>query len=279
MTRTIHFLAGLPRSGNTLLSSLLNQNPKIYSSPLSSLNTAMYNLKFSLEYQASTRNIENSQRIHKTLHSFVDNFYSDVDEEIIFDREKYWTAEYNLENIYSYITKSPKIIYTVRDIPSILSSLISINSNRYIKELQDSDCRVRHYYNTNDALCDYLMEPSGMLDTCLMNLAYGLLPEHRENILLIEYDDLVSNTQNVLNQIYDFIKIDRYTHDLENIQKLEVDDEWSVGDPITLHKVGKTITKSKTNPENILSDFMIKKYSGMEFWRKDSLLKIKNPPN
>jgi hypothetical protein len=29
--KTYHFLAGLPRSGNTLLSALLNQNPIIHS--------------------------------------------------------------------------------------------------------------------------------------------------------------------------------------------------------------------------------------------------------
>ena len=31
------FLSGMYRSGNTLLSSILNQNPEIYSSPLSPL--------------------------------------------------------------------------------------------------------------------------------------------------------------------------------------------------------------------------------------------------
>ncbi len=279
MTRKIHFLSGLPRSGNTLLSSLLNQNPQIYSSPLSSLSTAMYNLKFSLEYQSSIRNIENSYRIEKILNSFADNFYNDISKDIIFDREKYWTSQNNLDTIYSYITESPKIIYTVRDIPSILSSLISINSNKYLLELKNSQSCVKHYYDTNDALCEYLMETGGMMDTALVNLAYGLLPKNKKNILLVEYEDLVNNTQDVLNKIYDFIKIDRYTHDLFNIKKLEFDNEWAVNDPDNLHKVEKIITKSKTNAQNMLSDFMIKKYSGMEFWRKDSLLKIKNPPN
>ena len=39
--KTIYHLSGLPRSGNTLLSSILNQNPKINTTPLSDLNYLM----------------------------------------------------------------------------------------------------------------------------------------------------------------------------------------------------------------------------------------------
>ena len=33
--KTFYFMTGLPRSGSTLLSSILNQNPKFYSGPSS----------------------------------------------------------------------------------------------------------------------------------------------------------------------------------------------------------------------------------------------------
>ena len=35
MTKKYYFMSGLPRSGSTLLSTLLNQNPEIYSGPSS----------------------------------------------------------------------------------------------------------------------------------------------------------------------------------------------------------------------------------------------------
>ena len=40
--KTYHLLAGLPRSGNTLLSAILNQNPDIYSSPLSPITGMLW---------------------------------------------------------------------------------------------------------------------------------------------------------------------------------------------------------------------------------------------
>ena len=33
--KTYHFLAGLPRSGSTVLASILNQNPEVYVTPTS----------------------------------------------------------------------------------------------------------------------------------------------------------------------------------------------------------------------------------------------------
>ena len=40
--KTFYFMAGLPRSGSTLLSSILNQNPRFYSGPSSPVLGAMY---------------------------------------------------------------------------------------------------------------------------------------------------------------------------------------------------------------------------------------------
>ena len=42
MNKKYYFMAGLPRAGSTLLSSLLNQNPNLYSGPSSPVLGAMY---------------------------------------------------------------------------------------------------------------------------------------------------------------------------------------------------------------------------------------------
>ena len=40
--KKFYFMAGLPRAGSTLLSTLLNQNPRLYSGPSSPVLGAMY---------------------------------------------------------------------------------------------------------------------------------------------------------------------------------------------------------------------------------------------
>ena len=45
MNKTFYFISGLPRSGSTLLSSILNQNPRFYSGPSSPVVSTMLTLK------------------------------------------------------------------------------------------------------------------------------------------------------------------------------------------------------------------------------------------
>jgi sulfotransferase len=96
MDKTYHFLAGLPRSGNTLLSSILNQNSTIYSTPLSPLAGLMWDYRGIYNTEPISRNEENKLRANTFLSSFIDNFYKDIEKPIIIDREKMWGTPANL---------------------------------------------------------------------------------------------------------------------------------------------------------------------------------------
>ena len=42
--KTYYFMSGLPRAGSTLLSVLLNQNPRFYSGPVSAVKMIMQSI-------------------------------------------------------------------------------------------------------------------------------------------------------------------------------------------------------------------------------------------
>ena len=75
--KKFYFMAGLPRSGGTLLSSILNQNPNIYVSPQSTLpNTlgATYN-----QYQSKeNKDYDQFQNIYNVMEMIIPTFYSYV---------------------------------------------------------------------------------------------------------------------------------------------------------------------------------------------------------
>ena len=64
--KTYHFLAGLPRSGNTLLSSILNQNPLIHSSPLSPINQIMWQQEQNLNNHETVKRLDDKTGFNKT---------------------------------------------------------------------------------------------------------------------------------------------------------------------------------------------------------------------
>jgi len=274
MEKTYHFLSGLPRSGNTLLSSLLNQNPTIYSSPISPVAGYMWNwYDESHGKEQIHRNIENSLRSENVLKNFLNNFYADVNTPIVIDREKLWGIPLYLDLIKKFLTPNPKIIFTVRDINEILASYLNIMHPILEKEVKESAYFTPAYMEINDAICEFVMAPTRTLDKCLWALASAFYPENKGIFHIVEYNDLVTNPQDTLDKVYTFLELPSYKHDFLNIQKIEMDDDANLGLPANMHEVRPTLSSSKTDT-SILSPYIRHKYSNMEFWRKDSLMKV-----
>jgi sulfotransferase len=275
MNKKYYFLAGLPRSGNTLLSALLNQNPEIYSTPISPVSTLMWQYTNSFGYMEHiVRNKENETRSLDLLSCFFDIFYQDVEKPIIIDREKSWGTPLGLDLIKKYVTPTPKIIVTVRDILEILASFVAIDADYLKKNTLESGAFINNYRSHEDTIAEYLMRPNGEIDQTMLSLASSFYPENKGMFHIVEYNDLMSKPKETMSGIYEFLEIPDYKHDFDNIEKIESDNDAILGLPSNLHDIRKFISKSSTS-KDILSDYIKHKYSNMEFWRDGSLMKVR----
>jgi sulfotransferase len=275
MAKTVHFLGGLPRSGNTLLSALLNQNPSIYSTPLSPLPSLMWdyiNSCNSMEH--INRNKENENRALKVLSSLYEDFYRDVDKPIIIDREKDWGTPSNLDLIKKFITPKPKIIVTVRDILEIIASFVSMDADYLKNNTINSNAFINNYRSPQDSIVEYLMRSNGEIDKSLLSISSAFYPENKGIFHIVEYNDLVLKPEETMSGIYKFLGLNDYKHNFNKIKKVESDNDMAVGLPKNLHDIRKSISRSSTSTE-ILSDYIKHKYSNMEFWRENSLMKVR----
>jgi len=118
--------------------------------------------------------------------------------------------------------------------------------------------------NQDDLRCDLLM--NGQIGSCLATLDEAL--KIQSPLHLVEYDDLVSKPQKTLDAVYDFLEIDRWTHDFDNVKKLEIETLESAGLPSNLHDVRPQVNKKSLNPKEVLSELTLHKYSQLEFWRQ-----------
>jgi sulfotransferase len=274
MDKTYHFLAGLPRSGNTLLSAILNQNPDIYSTPISPVPRVIWDHRVSFYTEITNRNKENEIRSEAFLSSFLDNFYKDVKKPIVIDREKLWGTPGNLSMIKEYITPTPKIIFTVRDVLDIIASFVKMDSDYLKEDTANGGYFFNNYRSPKDAIVEHLMATNGDIDKALLSLSSAFYPENKGMFHIVEYTDLVSKPEETMSGIYKFLELPEYKHNFKKIEKVEADNDEASGLPKNLHDVRKSISKSTTSSD-ILSDYIKHKYSNMEFWRKDSLMKVK----
>jgi sulfotransferase len=275
MDKTYHFLAGLPRSGNTLLSAILNQNPDIYSSPLSPIPSLMWDCANSAEQTEQVkRNEENKDRAEKLLRSFFDTFYKDVDKPVIIDRDKDWGTPANLYLLKRYVTPKPKIIFTVRDILEIIASFIALDDNYLKVTVANSGAFINNYRSPKDNVAEYLMRSNSEIDKTLLSLASAFYPENKGIFHIVEYNDLVTKPEETMSGIYKFLELPEYKHDFKKIEKVESDNDAILGLPDNLHNIRKSLSSSSTSID-ILSDYIKHKYANMEFWRDNSLMKVR----
>lgn len=258
MKKKYYFLAGFYRTGNTLLSSILNQNPNFYSSALSPASDHLSVLRQTTTNNFHILNSEDVQGSHNVLLKFMDNYYEHIDKPVIFDRQKTWGTPENFYNIQSYITDKPKVIFTTRPLLEILASIILIYGKGLNKLMDENNWIWKSHLTENDNKCDYLMSPYFDLDS--MFSVYTTIKNFPEAFCLIEYHDLINKPNDTLRKIYDFLGEEYYQHDFDNIERVETYSEVNVGLPLNMHEVRPKLEKRKLDIKTVLSDYAINKY-------------------
>ena len=272
MHYSYYFMSGLPRSGSTLLRSILNQNESIYSGPISpSVELLYYTDKY---FQSSEMLLAspNPQGCYDVLSNMMDHFYHNIMEKegkskiIEFNR----AIPNNIERFRTYIKDDVRIVCPVRSIPEILASFISlIHKNSDKVSFVDQYLIDKGIEVNDDTRCDYLMSDYGIVGQALFAMSRPYLRNEQSLLKIVEYDDLVENTDKVMEEIYDFWGLEKYSHSYENLENTYPENDIFQYNLDGMHTIGRTIKKTCKKPEEVLSKEIIEKYSGMEFWRTD----------
>jgi sulfotransferase len=271
--KQFYFMSGLPRSGSTLISSILNQNPDIYSSSNSPMCGMMFNLERSILASEQYNAYPKPRVISETVMGVINGYYSDNPKNIVIDKSREWSVPEHFGVLLRNLPYEPKIIMPVRSITDILASFITlVNKNPNKPNFIDLEIEARKEFNMyrpiNDIRCDHLMRPKGLIDNCLYGIAFALHPDHRKYFHFIEYDNLVSSPELEINKIYDFLGVEKYDHDYNNIVNNIKEDDNIYG-LIGQHDVRSSVSRRQIDKNMVLSEYVLNKYSGQEFWRNN----------
>ena len=244
------FSGGVARAGNTLLASMFMQHPDIAVTAHSNLVNILFNLN-NIKNNNFHKNFPDNQSLNNVLGNVVEQYYSHWKEDIIIDRAP-WGTLGNLKLIKEYI--KPK------EIKFILLK-------RPFKEVLGSFYRMGGIYKN----IDYVMSPNQMIRFDYQSVG-TVLQDPDIKKLIIEYDDLVSKPQEVINNICAFCNKESFTFDMDKLQQLEIngvkyDDEY-VKAPLHTIKTDK-IEKGPHNYNDILPKDVYDKYKYFDkVWEK-----------
>jgi sulfotransferase len=268
--KTYYFMSGLPRSGSTLLSALLNQNPRFYSGPSSPVVPTMIALEQSLANDELYLAYPKQAQAAKIISSVLENWYSDVEKPVIFDKNRSWVNR--LHYIPGYFGIEPKVLYPVRNISDILTSFISMyrrnpyNGQGRIPFLDEMLIK-SNIPLSDDNRCEALCSPMGIVGASYNGLKQVFAQGKEKQVHLIEYNDLINNPEETMRKIYDFLGEEYFQHNFESIENIHRENDQLVYGLPDMHDVRSTLGKVSAKPEDVLSEATLEKCKNAEFWR------------
>ena len=254
-------MAGLPRSGSTLLSAILNQNPDIYVTPSADTSFLILSLYKTSQVSEAYHSGFAPEGYQNIMAKLPDAFYKHIDKPYIIDKNRNWGTPENIE-VAELFSNKVKIICPVRPIIEVLASFVNLaekNPDNFIDKFV-CDYPVSQFRPKNDARCDALMAANHQIETNILSLASSLDPRHEGKFHFVAYADLVSKPEKVIDAIYNFLEIPKFKHKFENLKWALMPNEANVYGIPDMHKIRSKIDVSKTDT-SVLSEYVHKKYS------------------
>lgn len=268
----IIFMAGLPRSGSTLLGALLNQNPRIHTEPASPIMDFVMAVNKSVEKNEHYAAYPKQQSVFAVVQSMFQAYYWDVAKPVVFDKNRGWPGQ--IKGLEQCVVPRAKIICPVRNIDQVLASFLKIaNSNPFNPETGklnfiDHSLLLINKPINDESRCELIMSDKGMIGQCMGAMQDCVKKGFQDRLHFVEYDLLVEDPQQALNNIYEFIEEEPFTdHSFKEIRNEFREKDTEVFSVPTLHEIAHEIQRSKTDPKAILPEKYYKECQGKEFWR------------
>jgi sulfotransferase len=261
MAKEIFFMAGLPRAGSTLLSSILCQNPDIYSGPSSPVFPLMHAMRSHIMTDPLYKAFPKPKQFESLMKGVAATFYSDQTKAYVIDKNRAWPG--NVDMIERYIADRAKIICPVRDTAEILASFISLcRRNPYTEgntrlNFIDELLVKNDIPLTDDNRCDYIAGPRGILGNSLMAMQDAIAKGWRDRLHFVEYEKLVRQPEETLNEIYQFLKLPAFKHSFQRIVNPNPEDDVSVYGLADMHTVKERLSPPEKRPQEVLSDYVL----------------------
>ncbi len=255
--KKLFFLVALPRSGNTLFASIINQNPEIAATPNSITLEIMKDL-FLLKETDVFQNYPDHRSLDNILDIVYDTYYKDWPQRIIIDRGPVMTPG-NFALMQKHFKRPFKCIILLRDLIDVLAS--------YMKWYTENPSAFPNKYNckNDEEKLSLIMNNEGAvakdLEAIKNSYNYPGLCHY------VKYDDLVVQPKEEFEKIYQFLGESYFNHKFEDLQQIEVNgikyDDTIVGK--NMHNIRSVVRKVYNPYINKIPERIRQKYGHIKF--------------
>ena len=225
----VHFISGLPRSGSTLLSAILRQNPRI-SAGVASPVLGMFNGVLPIMGVGEFATFFDEERRANVLRGLFDGYYRTDPAQTIFDSNRLWTGKMG---IVRALYPHARVICCVRSVGWIIDSIERlVRSN----PLQQSSV-FAGVSGSVYARANYLLNAeNGLIGHPWSVLREAWFSDFASALIIIDYDRFTADPDSTIAALYRALDEDPFAHDFDSLAFDTPDYDAKIGLP-GLHRV------------------------------------------
>ncbi|AZF29657.1 hypothetical protein C4J89_0149 [Pseudomonas sp. R4-35-07] len=258
-----HFISGLPRSGSTLLSAILLQNPRFQAGMSSPLGTLFNGVLAQCSAGSEFGSVIDANTRRRLLRGLFDSYYADkASIPVVFDTNRQWCAR--MPALHDLFPQA-KVVACVRNVAWIMDSLERLyRANPFENTKLFGDDVER---NTVYSRCETLAQRNRLVGFAWAALKEAYYGEHANSLLIVDYDLLSQAPERVMRLVYDFIGEPWFEHDFDNLayDAPAFDEALGVSG---LHKVQPKVRLQTRR--TILPPDLFQQYTELSFWQDGS---------
>jgi sulfotransferase len=254
------FLSGLPRTGSTVLGTLLSQHPSLHPTRTSCVRDLLnYVKKFNLGESPYYDVKDPASPVWGMMRGMLLGAYEHVAEDIVVEKDRGWAGDVPL--IRRLTGCEPRILSPVRPIPEIIASFMLISKKIGKQSKIEDEVRLANRESNAWSLSRVIWEKYIYASWKTFKAGYEQDPEC---FLLLEYDDIVSRPEETMGAISEFLHIPKFVPVTTNLVNPNPENDSVYGMP-GLHTVKPTLKRTSPPAWEVLGE------ACYEFWRDQNL--------
>lgn len=254
--KRIFFLAGLPRSGSTLLANILAQNPEIFVTPTSGIVDMLVQVRNSWDrndaFQAADRKQSEETKL-RVLRAMLQAYFADAEQAVCIDKNRYWSEFLEMGSALVGGRNNVRVIVTVRDLRDVLASFEQLYRKTSALGQIHQEANLALKFKTSLGRVETFIDDAQPVGRAYNAIRDAVTRGWKDCMHFVDYDDLTKHPKETLAGIYQFLGEEPCEHNFEKVEQVTFEDDFVYGFK-DLHQIRPEVRHQKPQWPHVFDD-------------------------
>lgn len=230
--KSIFFLAGLPRSGSTLLANILAQHPRIHVTPTSGIIDMLVNVRNHWDRNDAFKAMDrkrSEQVKERVLRAMLQAYFADVPSPVCIDKNRYWCEFLEMAAVLVGSRANVRVLVTVRDLRDVLASFERLYRKTSGLGQLPQEAGMALKFKTALGRVEVFADDQQPVGRAYNAIRDAVTRGWKDAMHFIDYDALTADPAGTLAGVYAFLGEPPHEHDFARVEQVTVEDDFVYG--------------------------------------------------